>query len=194
MAGRPRKQGKRERNGRIKRDGIKSQELSIMEPTLQFRCREMGWPLTQGNLRRVRSDHFCCQAGRAIDRQGYDKDLWEAAKHIFMVKTRYRKAIGAPNPNPKGMSIVMEPERMESGAIGEHSAAEPLSEDEIVMRATKAFMTLEHWLGAVAKLARSETLRVVVEDEEPKDIAGLMAGLRVVADGLAGRSPYLRRS
>ncbi len=107
------------------------------------------------------------------------------------VQIAYDRAIGAPDRHAKCLRLLVPIDALSTDA--ETPPLDERTDEERQRAATSAMMRLEGWLGYTDKAARSEALRVVVDDAEVRDHAGLLSALLCVADGLSGmRAPAWR--
>jgi len=70
------------------------------------------------------------------------------------------------------------------------AASPPLdtrTDEERQRAATSSMMRVEGFLGRISAACQSECKRVVLDDQPCFDAPGLLAGLRVVSEGMAGR-------
>ncbi|MBE9635766.1 hypothetical protein IQ782_02820 [Salipiger pacificus] len=156
---------------------------------LEVRCRHAGLEVTRANLREVRAQWCGCAAGRAMASAVTDNDerarLWDAIQHMRRVQVSYDRAIGAPGRHAKCLRLLVPIEALSADA--ETPPLDERTDEEKLRDANRALMQLEGWLGYTDKTARSEAKRVIVDDSEARDIAGLLSALLCIADGLAGR-------
>lgn len=178
----PRKQ----RNGRTHRT---PEDRDHATDALAARCRQMGKPPTPENLRDMRAPWWGCHAGIAIGKADLTHDqrliLWDASQHMLKVWQGYYRAIGHVGRYPKCMSILAPANAMQADA-----SSPPLddrTEPEKYRAAVSAMMRVEGFLGRISATAAAECKRAVLDDQPVQDAPGLLAGLRVVADGMAGR-------
>ena len=177
---------RREKDGREYR---KPAARAADTEALQARCRQAGKKATPEAMRDMRAPWWGCQAGIIIGNADLTHDqrltLWDAAQHMRRVWASYYRAIGIAGRYPKCMSILAPPDRMEADA-----ASPPLdtrTDEERQREATSAMMRVDGLLGRISAIAASECKRVVLDDQQCFDAPGLLAGLRVVADGMSGR-------
>lgn len=193
-AGRPRKTGKREANGRIVRDAEDLRALDQQAGNLIARCREMGLPVTVANLRAMRSQMAGCNAGRAIlvhVQDGGERDrLFGAVTHLRQTVARHDAAIGAPRRHAKCLALLVPVDPMQASA--DSPAFDDRTPEEKARAATSAWMALHGWLDHTDKRAASEAKAVCLEDQAVRDPVGLLSALACVADGMAGRQMQWR--
>lgn len=178
----PRKQP----NGRTHRT---TEDRDAATEALQARCRQAGKQATPEAMRDMRAPWWGCQAGVIIGNAELTHDqrltLWDAAQHMRRVWASYYRAIGIAGRYPKCMSILAPPDRLEADA-----ASPPLdtrTDEERQRSAVSAMMRVDGFLGRISAIASSECKRVVLDDQQCFDAPGLLAGLRVVSEGMAGR-------
>lgn len=177
---------RREKDGRAHRT---TEDRDAATEALQARCRQVGKKATTEAMRDMRAPWWGCQAGIIIGNADLTHDqrltLWDAAQHMRRVWANYYRATGIAGRYPKCMSILAPPDRMEADA-----ASPPLdtrTDEERQREATSAMMRVEGLLGRISAIAASECKRVVLDDQQCFDAPGLLAGLRVVSEGMAGR-------
>ena len=72
---------------------------------LRQRCKMMGWRPTDENLIKAKADHLECLAGIALEKAGFNRDLWETMKEIRGVYMRSFAMMGvcphAQNGHPQ---------------------------------------------------------------------------------------------
>lgn len=195
-AGRKRKAGSREPSGRVQRVAEDLRALDVQSNTLAARCRAMGISPTASNLRRMRSQMAGCNAGRAIIAHVADPDeqssLFAAVQHMRRVVAQHDAAIGAPRRHAVCLRLLVPIEAMTADA--DSPAPDMRSEAERSRAATSAMMRVEGWLGWTDAGAASEARRVCLEDDPVRSPLALLAALRCVADGLAGRRMIYRKA
>lgn len=182
---------RRQPNGQ-KRRTLEERDPSVV--ALSARCRHIGAKVDAAELREARSPWFGCRAGRAMAAAVRDHDersrLWDAIQHMRRVQVAMDRAIGAPSRHARCLRLLVPVEAMSADA--ETPPVDERSDEERLRDATRASMRVEGWLGYTDKLARSEALRVVVDDGEVRDVAGLLSALLCVSDGLWGREMVWR--
>lgn len=176
--------GKQHRNSR--RLNSRADDEKMMRPALEQRCREMGWPPTPVNLMRVRQLEFQDEAGRVIARAYPDHpssvaetkrakdrraDLYSAIEHVRRVYARQLRAIDAPSPNARGMSIIMEPARRFESGTDHYSGpvSMPLTDDEEARRARAAWANIKVWLRPFGIAYRIEFVDIVAHARPIRD-------------------------
>ena len=104
MAGRTRKPGKREANGRHQRAPAEETAWETKRPVLEIRCRRLGWRSTHENLRAV--DKFG-GTGWGLDylAEEINRLEFEAMERFTVLRRSYLLAIGAPAETAKCASI-----------------------------------------------------------------------------------------
>jgi hypothetical protein len=93
------------------------------------RCKIMGWPATDENiLKAAAKPHLESTAGQALERAGFDRELWALMTEIADTYARWWRALGI-NPHPQNTSIVTmkEPVELPEGEVGRKS---PLTEEQ----------------------------------------------------------------
>lgn len=178
----PRKQA----NGRTHRT---PEDRDAATEALQARCRQAGKVPSADAMRDARSPWWGCEAGKVIGNADATHDqrliLWDAAQHMRRVWASYYAATGMPGRYPKCTGILAPTDRIEADA-----ASPPLdtrTDEERQRAAVSAMMRVDGFLGRISAVAASECKRVVLDDQPCHDAPGLLDGLRVVADGMAGR-------
>lgn len=195
---RPRKFGKREKSGRLKRDQRRDftleKEIEVQANTLTARCNAMGLTATHANLVAMRTQISGCEAGRAVMRHTDAPEaraaLFAAVQHMRIVTARYDQAIGAPSRHAASLRILLPVEELHADASS--PAIDGRTAEERDRAAVAAYMRLDGWLMHSDGRAISEAKRVCLDDGPVKDQAGLMLALACVADGLAGRKMVWR--
>jgi len=87
---------KQRRKGRPKKvSSHTTEELVVMQTVLKARCKEMGWPVNELTLRRAKAAHLSNNAGREIERFGFDADLYDCVKSIHKIFTMHRQLCDA---------------------------------------------------------------------------------------------------
>lgn len=193
--GRPKKQGAREPNGRIQRVAEDQRALEQQHGNLTARCRLMGLPSTNANLRAMRAQMAGCNAGRAILVAVHDPDertqLFAAVQHMRRVIAMHDASIGAPRRHAVCLRLLAPLDAMETSA--DAPAYDDRSEADRARAATSALMAMEGWLGWTDSGSASEARRVVIDDHEVRDTIGMLSALRCVSDGLRGNRMTYRR-
>lgn len=183
---------RREPNGRAKRT-VDDRDPSAAP--LAVRCRQNGLTDNAAGRREARSPWYGCAAGRAMAAAVSDHDdrarLWDAIQHMRRVQVAHDRAIGAPVRHAKCLRLLVPIEALSADA--ETPPLDERTDEEKQRAATSAMMRLEGWLGYTDKAARSEALRVVIDDGEARDIVGLLSALLCVVDGMAGRRTMVWR-
>ena len=165
-------------NGRTRR-AIKQRDP--MAETLRARASRWGLSSTRG----LDAPWWGCEAGGAMAQATPDhrerERLWQAICTIRRVIATFDSAIGAPNRHAQSLRILLPSEEFSlDGSAPKDTRTDQEREDAAV----KAYQ----WLGEI--LGRSgmeaETLRVVVDDQAPRDIPALLRGLEFVAEGNSG--------
>lgn len=152
---------------------------------LAARCKRRGVEPTAKALRESRAQWWGCNAGAAmataVTAEAERQDLWDAIQHMRQTVAAYDRAIGAPHRHAACLRLLAPQEAMEADAA---SPAPDQRDDAQKQRdAVSAWMRLHGWLGYTDKSAASEAWRVVVDDEKPRDVPGMLAALRCVHDG-----------
>lgn len=157
--------------------------------TLKTRCRHMGKPITNANLRDQRAPWWGCYAGRVIGdamlAEHERQDLWAAITHMRKVVTAYDAAIGAPRRHAVCLRLLAPTEAMHADASS--PAPDERTPETKQRQAVAAWAQLDTWLGQGDKIAAGMAKRVVWDDQTCPDPAGLIEALRDVAWGLRGR-------
>jgi hypothetical protein len=168
-AGRKRKVGEREPNGRL------SQAVRrAMEPTPPAQAKR----LRDAALRRMEDEAYGWEIGRLWVENRLDAHEWEAGKRLRRLTEELRKLKGGPNPNPKTVRI--------GEGHGGHDA-DPDSERGIeeARRTIELAAVVSAAVGAITPgVIRSTVLRVVELDEPctgPHGRAWLRDGLADLA-------------
>jgi hypothetical protein len=182
----------REKSGRTYR--AREQRDPAIE-TLKTRCRHMGKPITNANLREVQAPWWGCYAGRVIGdtmlAEHERQDLWAAVTHMRKVITAYDAVIGAPRRHAVCLRLLAPASALEADASS--PAPDDRDPETKQRRATAALMTLETWLGQGDKVAAGMAKRVVWDDQTCPDPVGLIEALRDVSHGLRGKKFPRRR-
>jgi hypothetical protein len=177
---------RRQPNGQRRRT-VEDRDASVQ--ALKVRCRLAGLPETAAGLREARAPWLGCRAGRAMAAAVTDHEeraqLWDAIQHLRRVQVAHDRAIGAPTRHARCLRLLVPVEAMSADAAT--PPVDERSDEERQRDATRALMRVEGWLGYTDKRARSEVLRVVVDDGEVRDVAGLLSALLCLSDGLKGR-------
>jgi len=185
---------RREKDGRKHRT---AEDRDAATEALQARCRQAGKVPTADAMRDARSPWWGCEAGKVIGGLSPKRDgakdgepdqrlaLWDAAQHMRRVWASYYAATGMPGRYPKCMGILAPTDRLEADASS--PPMDTRTDDEKYRAAVSAMMRVEGFLGRISAVSASECKRVVLDDQHCHDAPGLLAGLRVVADGMAGR-------
>lgn len=177
---------RRQANGQKHRP---ADERGADQVALKARCRQRGVSANARHMRDSRSPWWGCNAGRAmagaVESHAERLELWDAIQHMRRVVTAYDAAIGAPRRHAVCLRLLVPVEEMSADAT-----TPPVDErtpEERQRQAVSAYMQLEGWLGYTDKAAMGEAKRVVWDDVEARDVAGLLAALRCVVDGVKGR-------
>lgn len=180
---------------RLNAASTKAIEEDNMRPALIVRCRQMGWEPTVSNLARVRQPIFETHAGQMIVRgnPGVEQgtlntiaELFQALTHIRRVRTRYLRAVAAPNPNPQNAAIAMVPNRFEVTA-DTADAPMPLEPEEEYARAKAAHDNLQRWMQDLDAIERAEVVAVAVNGHDCRNLKAFNDGLAAISDKLTGK-------
>lgn len=156
--------------------------------TLRARARILGMGSGEEVMRDMKSPWWGCAAGCAMARAIGDHqerlDLWDAIQHMRRVQMAYDRAMGSPSRHAQVLRMLTPPDTMEADASS--PALDDRTDEERQRHAVSALMALEGWLGYTDKAARSECLRVVLDDALCVDPVGLLSALRCVSDGVKG--------
>lgn len=181
----------REPNGRAQRE---TSNRGADKAALKARCRQRGVSANAANLRDSRSPWWGCNAGRAmagaVGSHAERLELWDAIQHMRRVVTAHDAAIGAPRRHAVCLRLLVPVEEMSADA-----STPPIDErtpEERQRQADADLMRLEGWLGWTDKAAMGEAKRVVWDDSEARDVAGLLSALRCVSDGMNARRMVFR--
>jgi len=178
----PRKQP----NGRVRRD---IEDRNKATENLKARCRQMGLEITKANMREVRAPWWGCAAGRVIANETMGEkdraDLWGAICEMRKITAAYDSALGAPNRHPACLRLLTPPDEMHADAST--APTDDRTDEEKLRQATTAWTRMHGWLSYTDNAARSEALRVVLDDGGPVDRLGLLSALRCVRDGMKGK-------
>ena len=176
---------KREKSGRAYRA---PDQTDARADQLKARCRQRGIPTTTENRRAMSAPWNGMPEGKAIDGvigEQAQQRLWNASQHMVKTWITYYRAHTIPSPYAKCMSILAPTDAMEADAST--PPRDDRTDEERQRASVTAKMQVEGWLGRISAFAASECKQVVLGGREVKDEAGLLAALRVVADGLDGK-------
>jgi hypothetical protein len=173
-------------------------ELEEQKLVLQARCRMLGLdPSKEENLRVVKHPMMETPAGQAVMARVVTSsgglsiedavDLFNTMTHIWRVRTRFLRAIGAPRPNAKTMKLEFMRDPVEATEDHEPGPPEPLAPEEEYARAKAAHENLQGWVRGLPPDAAREVARSVVWLNEPLDVAALMEGLEGIRQKLRGK-------
>lgn len=182
---------RRDPSGRPAREP-QDRDASII--TLTRRCLQMGKPATAENIRDMRAPWWGCNAGRAMANLTTSHDerleLWGAICHMRRTVAAYDAAIGAPKRHAKCLALLLPVDEMSADASS--PAPDTRSDEERQRHAVSAWMALQGWLTYAGGSAAAEAKLAVVDDGPVKSGPRLIAALRCVADGVAGRRMIYR--
>ncbi|WP_043827941.1 hypothetical protein [Cereibacter sphaeroides] len=168
--------------------------IEMQRNNLRARCLALGISPNVRNMRAVRTQMAGCNAGRAIIRgiaDGEERvDLFGAVQHMRRVVARYDSAIGAPRRHAVCLRLLVPLDALEASA--DDPAPDDRTDEEKAVSAVAAYMSLQGWLGFVDARARSEALRVCLDDETVRDPDGLLRALACIVEGLDGRRIQFR--
>ena len=167
-AGRKRKQGKRQPDGRI----APETGWSIMEPVLRRRCRELGWRETVENMRKVKGQEGGTRWGQLYLAGDLDRRQYEAAEWFATKRTQYHRSIDAPKEHPKTCNMAGEP----SG--GAHSAESV----EAVRRVRVEYLDAENALRTAGRAYLIAMKAVAIEKCAHIPIHVIQRALTILAD------------
>lgn len=140
-------------------------------------------------LRDMRAQWRGCNAGRAmasvVTGERDRAEMWSAILHMRRVQLAYDRALQAPARHPECLRIMLPLDEMTADATT--PPPDLRTDDERYTQAIAAWMRVQGWLGHADKGAAGLCKRVVVDDERCPDARLMVAALRCVADGLAGR-------
>lgn len=165
---RRRKQGRRERNGRLQRDTQVETEWLAMEHTLRRRCGELGWKATVENMRKVRGHEGGTLWGKLYLLERIDRPMYEAACEFVSLREGWLASIAAP-----GMVCGS----MEQGARGASLVAENVRR---VLALRAAYLAADRALRASGVLATRAVHLALFEGEVTSE-AQLQVGLGALA-------------
>jgi hypothetical protein len=157
MVGRKRKQGKRERNGRIQRE--KSEDPKIVAFTQPHR---QGVPADKRHDQRAENPFGRLNLINAIPDIEYDAGIKYRDDYL-----RYRAVIDSPNPNPGAIAL----DRIAYGGRF------PLSEDEAIRRRTAYMRAFEAVTGYGPRVVIKSVL-FYEKELQPGDLPDLRVGLQ----------------
>lgn len=177
---------RREKSGRVYRP---RETFDPQTQQLKARCRHMGMPITNANLREMRQPYWGCYAGRVIGERIMPENervkLWGAILHMRQVIVAYDAAIGAPRRHAVCLRLLQGSSALEADAA---SPALDTRDDEAKARqAVAAMMRLEGWMGHGDKHAVTMAKGVVWDDQACPDGNALIEVLLDVAYGLSGK-------
>ena len=167
--GRPRKQGKREKSGRVAREPVHK----IRETVATQRCLAMGWQPTMDNQKKAASATFGTAHGRLFGRGKITADQYAAAELFQRRDCTYRSAKGLPMATVSAQNI----EGSSSGTPQE------LDEEEARERADAAASALrdvQRALIDVHAIASVTTLVVQQDDVDDFALDSVRRGLQAV--------------
>ena len=159
-----------------------------MDEQLIARCRQRGLEPTAENLRRMKSPWAVAPEAEAIEMEATEhgqQRLWTASQHMLKTWLAYHRAIGAPCPYPRCAGILSPTDATHADAAS--PPADLRTDQEKYNGAISAKMRVEGWLGCIAKSCGSEAKSVILSGNTCRDVAGLHAALRIIADGISGR-------
>lgn len=178
----PRKQP----NGRTRRT---VQDRDTTMEALKARCRQMGMATTDENLREARAPWYGCNAGRVIGQRVTNEaeraELWDAICVMRKITASYDAALGAPRRHATCLRLLAPVEEMSADAST--PAKDDRTDEEKQRHAVSRWAMMQGWLGYTDAKARSEALRVVLDDAAVSDPLGLLMALRCVSEGLTGK-------
>ena len=159
---------KQRRKGRPKKvSSHTSEELITMQIVLRARCKEMGWPVTEVTLRRAKAPHLSNEAGREIERFGFDADLYDCVKSIHKIFTMHRQLCDAVSPTIDSCSTYTSDEVFIDPDARNY---EPLNEEQKTAQ-YKSISEERHWLfyaiSIVAGSFSSKVIDVIVDNRKP---------------------------
>lgn len=173
-------------NGRARRD---VEDRNKATENLKARCRQMGLEITKANMREVRAPWWGCAAGRVIANETMGEterqDLWGAIREMRKITAAYDAALGVPNRHPACMRLLTPVD--ETSADATTPPKDTRTDEEKQRQATAAWTRMHGWLSYTDGAARSEALRVVLDDGSAVDRQGLLLALRCVRDGMQGK-------
>lgn len=176
---------KREKSGRSYRA---PDQTDARADQLKARCRQRGLTANAENRRKMSAPWNGLPEGAAIENASGEEArqrLWSASQHILKTWLAYYRAHGMPSPYAKCMSILAPTDAMEADAST--PPRDDRTDEEKQRASVSAKMQIEGWLGRISAFAAGECKQVVLGGRDVKDEAGLLAALRVVADGLDGK-------
>lgn len=152
----------REPNGRIsrahKRAKASEEELEVMRPTLERRCRQLGWEPTEENLMRARDQRLHDVLGRMVYLKTADGSEYISTRAYLGIReyeatrSQYRRVSGMPREHAKISSYNDTP----AGLRREPDDAAIIKREERYMRADRA-------LVAAGRDCRQAVMRVLFE-------------------------------
>lgn len=181
LAETPRKQP----NGRARRTEAQGDPRTDQ---LDARCRQHGEKPTSETRRKMLAPWNGFPEGAAIETatgEAAKQRLWNASQHMVKTWTVYYRAHTMPSPYARCMSILQPTDEMQADAAS--PALDERDDAEKQRDSVTAKMRVEGWLGRISAFSARECKQVVLNGRDIKDAAGLLAALRVVADGLDGR-------
>lgn len=187
--GRKRKTGAREKGGRPQRDRSKvaTQEnmLETMRPTLEARCKVMGWSRSEwieARDPRLATLHGRLHLSKRLTEREYLGLSSYAVRHH-----RWRRAIEAPPGDPKGSRLETEPPRAhETPNDMLHHGPLPEDWEAFCKRATNEFMAAEGVLLATGRKDVVLEVLTAAEDVAPDDVPlKMLAAIKFAARKLA---------
>lgn len=165
--GRPRKQGRRERNGRPKRRPASETDWQTIEPVLRRRCAELGLRPTLENMRSVRGQEGGTPWGKLWIKDEITRRQHDAARWYAEARARYLRAIAAPKETPSCSSY---------GDTRGRSLVENVKGD---MAARAAFTAVDCLLNGMGRSYKRAIMGLL--EEQPVSLVHLKKALDAVA-------------
>lgn len=167
--GAPRKQGKRERNGRIAREPVHM----VRETVAVQRCKAMGWSPTLDNQKKAASATYGTKHGQLFGTGKISADEYAAAELFQQRDHTYRSVRGMPRPTISAANI--------EGSTGGTSAdLDPEEQRKISEAASSALEDVRRALLDANAIMSATTLVIMQEDIDEFALPSLKRGLQSV--------------
>lgn len=173
----PRKQP----NGRMHRTQAARDPQAEM---LKARCRR--WGVRVSKWREMRDPWWGCEAGGnmalAVTSIDERKALWDAICYMRRAAVAFDAVIGAPNRHAQVLRLLLPTEAMEVDA--ETPEPDERSDEERQDDAVRAMQWVQELTGRAGREAAAEAIRVVLDDQRPRDVAAMLSALRHISCGV----------
>jgi len=159
---------KQRRKGRPKKvSAHTTEELVVMQTVLKARCKEMGWPVNEVTLRRAKAAHLSNNAGREIEKYGFDADLYDCVKSIHKIFKMHRQLCEATTPSLDSCSGYV-PDQIYVDPDAKNY--EPLTESQKTAQYRSISEERDRLIYAISMIAgqySSRLIDVIVDDVKP---------------------------